>query len=110
MAGNLSFVPRLVRAILVTGEGFFLYFIFILFYFIYLFIKQKYVTILTIVHLDKCSCIGLEPSAIANFFRRIFPTSLPGDVTSEIAEDDWVRGCRNLSLQGPLAGAQEYMV
>ena len=73
MAGNLSFVPRLVRAILVTREG-------------------------------------LERSAIANFFRRIFPTSLAGDVTSEIAEDDWVRGCRNLSLQGPLAGAQEYMV
>ena len=73
MAGNLSFVPRLVRAILVTREG-------------------------------------LEPSAIANFFRRIFPTSLAGDVTSEIAEDDWVRGCRNLSLQGPLAGEQEYMV
>ena len=44
------------------------------------------------------------------FFRRIFPTSLAGDVTSEIAEDDWVRGCRNLSLQGPLAGKQEYMV
>ena len=73
MAGNLSFVPRLVRAILVTREG-------------------------------------LERSAIANFFRRIFPTSLAGDVTSEIAEDDWVRGCRNLSLQGPLAGEQEYMV
>ena len=73
MAGNLSFVPGLVRAILVTREG-------------------------------------LEPSAIAKFFRRIFPTSLPGDVTSEISEDDWVRGCRNLSLQGPLAGAQEYMV
>ena len=73
MAGNLSFVPRLVRAILVTGEG-------------------------------------LEPSTIANFFRRIFPTSLAGDVTSEMAEDDWVLGCRNLSLQGPLAGAQEYMV
>ena len=26
--------------------------------------------------------------------RRIFPTSLTGDVTSEIAEDDWERGCR----------------
>ena len=25
--------------------------------------------------------------------RRIFPTSLTGDVTSEIAEDDWERGC-----------------
>ena len=24
--------------------------------------------------------------------RRIFPTSLTGDVTSEIAEDDWERG------------------
>ena len=31
---------------------------------------------------------GLEPSAIA----RTFPTSLTGDVTSEIAEDDWERG------------------
>ena len=28
------------------------------FFFSILFIKQKYVTILTIVHLDKCSCIG----------------------------------------------------
>ena len=25
--------------------------------------------------------------------RRIFPTSLAGDVQSEIAEDDWERGC-----------------
>ena len=25
--------------------------------------------------------------------RRIFPTSLTGDVASEIAEDDWERGC-----------------
>ena len=25
--------------------------------------------------------------------RRIFPTSLTGDVTSEITEDDWERGC-----------------
>ena len=32
---------------------------------------------------------GLEPSAIAP----TFPTSLTGDVTSEIAEDDWERGC-----------------
>lgn len=30
---------------------------------------------------------GLEPSAIA----RIFPTSLIGDVTSKLAEDDWER-------------------
>ena len=74
MAGNLSFVPRLVRAILGTGEG-------------------------------------LETSAIANFFRRIFPTSLAVDVTSEIAEDDWVLGTgKSLSLQGPLVGEQEYMV
>ena len=36
---------------------------------------------------------GLEPSAIA----RIFPTSLTCDVTSEIAEDDWERGCIFLS-------------
>ena len=28
--------------------------------------------------------------------RRIFPTSLTGDVTSEIAEDDWERGCQAL--------------
>ena len=27
--------------------------------------------------------------------RRSFPTSLTGDVKSEIAEDDWERGCRN---------------
>ena len=32
---------------------------------------------------------GLEPSAID---RGIFPTGLTGDVTSEIAEDDWERG------------------
>ena len=32
---------------------------------------------------------GLEPSA--NFWQ-FFPTSLIGDVTSEIAEDDWERG------------------
>ena len=25
--------------------------------------------------------------------KRIFPTSLTGDITSEIAEDDWERGC-----------------
>ena len=36
---------------------------------------------------------GLEPSAIARGRpRRIFPTSLTGDVTSEIAEDGWERG------------------
>ena len=29
--------------------------------------------------------------------RRIFPKSLTGDVTSEIAEDDWERGCTKLS-------------
>ena len=34
---------------------------------------------------------GLEPSVIARP-RRIFPTSLTGDVTSEIVEDDWERG------------------
>ena len=32
---------------------------------------------------------GLEPSAIA----RIFPTSLTGDVTSELAEGNWEWGC-----------------
>ena len=32
---------------------------------------------------------GLELSAN---FRQFFPTSLTGDVTSEIAEDDWERG------------------
>ena len=31
---------------------------------------------------------GLEPSP-----RRIFPTSLTGDVICEIVEDDWERGC-----------------
>ena len=46
----------------------------------------------------------------SEFFSANFPDNLAGDVTSEMAEDDWVRGCRNLSLQGPLAGAQEYMV
>ena len=36
---------------------------------------------------------GLEPSAIARGRPgRIFPTSFTGDVTSEIAEDDWERG------------------
>ena len=34
------------------------YYFFYLFIFWILFIKQKYVTIVTIVHLDKCSCIG----------------------------------------------------
>lgn len=33
---------------------------------------------------------GLEPSANP---RRIFPTSLTGGFTSEIAEDDWERSC-----------------
>ena len=50
---------------------------------------------------------GLERSAIANFFRRIFPTSLAGDVTSEIAEDDWVRGCRNLYLSKVLSSGNK---
>ena len=37
---------------------------------------------------------GLEPSAIARGRpRRIVPTSLTGGVTSEIAEDEWERGC-----------------
>ena len=36
---------------------------------------------------------GLEPSAIARGRpRRIFATSLTGDVTSEIAEDGWELG------------------
>ena len=30
----------------------------VFFFFLILFIKQKYVTIITMVHLDKCSCIG----------------------------------------------------
>ena len=33
---------------------------------------------------------GLEPSAIAYYAN--FPTSLTGDVTSELVEDDWERG------------------
>ena len=46
---------------------------------------------------------GLEPSAIARGRpRRTSPTSLTGDVTSEIDEDDlergWVQPCLNLSL------------
>ena len=28
-----------------------------------------------------------------------FPTSLTGDVTSEIAEDDWERGCKKLRIR-----------
>ena len=39
----------------------------------------------------------LEPSA--NFPWRIFPTSLTGDVTSEIAEDDWERGWSFATLE-----------
>ena len=43
---------------------------------------------------------GLEQSAIA----RIFATSLTGDVTSEIAEDDWERGWLCLAFE--VANAQ----
>ena len=32
--------------------------------------------------------------------RRIFPTSLTGDVTSEIAEDDWERGWITFTSNG----------
>ena len=32
--------------------------------------------------------------------RRIFRTSLTGDVTSEIAEDDWERGCITFTSNG----------
>ena len=35
--------------------------------------------------------------------RRIFPTSLTGDVTSEIAEDDWKRGWSNIWIQEEIA-------
>ena len=35
----------------------------------------------------------LDLALFARRPRRIFPTSLTGDVTSEIAEDDWERGC-----------------
>ena len=41
------------------------------------------------VHAIRVTRGGLEPSAN---FRQLFPTSLTGDVTSEIAEDDWERG------------------
>ena len=33
---------------------------------------------------------------------RIFPTNLTGDVTSEIAEDDWERGWRYLTFEEPV--------
>ena len=45
---------------------------------------------------------GLEPSAIESSAN--FPTSLTGDVTSEIAEDDWVRGCVDSRLKVPYSG------
>ena len=35
---------------------------------------------------------GLEPSAIDGLSRLNFPTSSTGDVTSQIAENDWERG------------------
>ena len=38
------------------------------------------------VHASRVTRGGLEPSAN---FRQFFPTSLTGDLTSEIAEDDW---------------------
>ena len=41
------------------------------------------------VHASRVTRGGLEPSAN---FRQFFPTSLTGDLTSEIAEDDWERG------------------
>ena len=41
--------------------------------------------------------------------RRIFPTSLTGDVTSEIAQDDWERGCKpSTSLRNCLEFSQPY--
>ena len=45
---------------------------------------------------------GLEPSAIE--YAANFPTSLTGDVTSEIAEDDWERGCVDSRLKVPYSG------
>ena len=39
--------------------------------------------------------------------RRIFPTSLTGDVTSQIAEDDWELGCSALTTR-PLGHALSY--
>ena len=44
----------------------------------------------------------LEPSAIESSAN--FPTSLTGDITSEIAEDDWVRGCVDSRLKVPYSG------
>ena len=46
---------------------------------------------------------GLEPSAIA----RIFPTSLTGDVISEIAEDNWERGCTPRKKRRHVAGREK---
>ena len=45
---------------------------------------------------------GLEPSSIE--YAANFPTSLTGDVTSEIAEDDWERGCVDSRLKVPYSG------
>ena len=45
---------------------------------------------------------GLEPSAIE--YAANFPTSLTGDVTSEIAEEDWERGCVDSRLKVPYSG------
>ena len=40
-----------------------------------------------------CDDHGIFRTHVINtFLRRIFPTSLTGDVISEIAEDDWERG------------------
>ena len=44
--------------------------------------------------------MALDLPLFARRPRRIFPTSLTGDVTSEIAEDDWERGwCRCTVLE-----------
>ena len=45
---------------------------------------------------------GLEPSAIE--YAANFPTSLTGDVTFEIAEEDWERGCVDSRLKVPYSG------
>ena len=64
MLSLCHYSPALLRFWFQTNLGrtnsasFFFYLNTYFFLFIYLFIKQKYVTILTLVHLDKCSCIG----------------------------------------------------
>ena len=54
------------------------------------------------VHAIRVTRGGLQPSAIESSAN--FPTSLTGDVTFEIAEDDWVRGWVDSRLKVPYSG------